>query len=170
MFQSNISNVAYFQKYIFLENWTHAVHGKCGKVQVWLVKVFTCNQVFHNKLLFKALWAFLYIFLFSWSTFRFYSMYLIMSKNVLKIFQTKKMKNSEIVYLKWRIESNCSWKRVLHFNKRAPLFDKRALGLSRRVAEGWILSNRKFWLTLLIQIKKKFFFSKCTLSLNALSF
>ena len=31
-----------------------------------------------------------------------------------------------------RIESICSWKKALHFNKKASLFNKRSLGQSRR--------------------------------------
>ena len=45
---------------------------------------------------------------------------------VLKIFQTKIMKNQETVYLKWR--EIVFEKRVFHLYKRAPLFDKAALG------------------------------------------
>ena len=41
-------------------------------------------------------------------------------KYVLKTFQTKIMKNG--------IFKNCSWKRAFRFMKKAPLFDKRALG------------------------------------------
>ena len=67
-----------------------------------------------------------------------------------------------IVYLKWRIESNCSWKRVFCFNKRPALFDKRALRLSRSVGGGRISPNWKMFLTSnqSIQINKKFFFQK----------
>ena len=52
------------------------------------------------------------------------------AKYAIKIFQMKIIKNYEIVYLKWRMESNCSWKSALCFNKRALLFDKETLGLS----------------------------------------
>ena len=31
-------------------------------------------------------------------------------------FRAKNKKNWEIAYLKWRIESNCSWKKALCFN------------------------------------------------------
>ena len=48
---------------------------------------------------------------------------------MLKIFQTKIMKNEEILYLKWKeLIKNCSGKRAFHFNKVAPFFDKRKLG------------------------------------------
>ena len=45
---------------------------------------------------------------------------------VLKIFQTKIMKNQETVYLKWR--EIVLEKRVFHLYNRGPLFDKTALG------------------------------------------
>ena len=44
----------------------------------------------------------------------------------------------------------------------APLFDKRALGLSRRAGGGQIPPNSKLFLTLLIQIKKTFSSKKGT--------
>ena len=37
-------------------------------------------------------------------------------------------KLKKLFNLKGRIESNCSWKRAIHLNKRAYLFHKRALG------------------------------------------
>ena len=47
------------------------------------------------------------------------------------------------------------WIKGLIFNKRAPLFDKRALGKSRRAGGGRILPNWKMFLTHLVQIEKK---------------
>ena len=45
-----------------------------------------------------------------------------------------------------RIESNYSWKRDLGFNKREPIFDKRALGQSRRTSRCWFkLTKTKFF-------------------------
>ena len=41
-----------------------------------------------------------------------------------------------------RIGSDCSPKGALHFNKRAPLFDKEALGQSRRTGRGWNLKMK----------------------------
>ena len=63
--------------------------------------------------------------------------------------------------VKWRIQSNLVQfnQRALCFNKREPLFDRRELGLSRRAGGGRILPNWKLFWRLLIQIKKKFFFS-----------
>ena len=116
------------------------------------------NQVFYNKFLLSALCAYLFNFLFSRSAFRFYSIYLIMCKiYVIKVFQYEKLRNS----LKWRIETNCSWKRALCFNKRALLFDKEALGLSRRAGGGRILPNRKLFLHFGSN-QEKVFFSKRT--------
>ena len=54
--------------------------------------------------------------------------------------------------------SHCSLKRPLRFSKRAPLFHKRALGLSRRVSGGRIRPQRKLFLVLFVQIKFVFFF------------
>ena len=51
-------------------------------------------------------------------------------KYVLKIFQTKIMKNE--------IFKNCSWKRAFRFMKRATLFDKRALGSAEGAGRGRI--------------------------------
>ena len=77
---------------------------------------------------------------------------------MLKIFQTKIMKNEEIVYLKWKeINQICSWNRAFRLNKRARLFNKRALGQAKRAGGGRITPNELF-LTLLIQIKKKIIF------------
>ena len=74
---------------------------------------------------------------------------------MLKIFQTKIMKNEEIVYLKWKeINHICFWKRAFRLNKMARLFNKRALGQARRAGGGRITPNELF-LTLLIHIKKK---------------
>ena len=74
---------------------------------------------------------------------------------MLKIFQTKIMKNEEIVYLKWKeINHICFWKRAFRLNKMACLFNKRALGQARRAGGGRIPLNGLF-LILLIQIKKK---------------
>ena len=74
---------------------------------------------------------------------------------MLKIFQTKIMKNEEIVYLKWKeINHICFWKRAFRLNKMARLFNKRALGQARRAGGGQIPLNGLF-LILLIQIKKK---------------
>ena len=74
---------------------------------------------------------------------------------MLKIFQTKIMKNEEIVYLKWKeINHICFWKRAFRLNKMARLFNKRALGQARRAGGGQITPNELF-LTLLIHIKKK---------------
>ena len=79
---------------------------------------------------------------------------------MLKIFQIKIMKNEEIVYLKWKeINQICSWKSAFCLNKRACLFNKRALGQARRAGGGRIPPNELF-LTLLIQIKKKIFFQE----------
>ena len=45
---------------------------------------------------------------------------------------SKKKKNEKLrICLKLRIESNCFMERALRFNKRAPLFDKKELGLSK---------------------------------------
>ena len=103
------------------------------------LQVLICNPEFHNKsnfiqrsdfIAYTSIWA----------------------KYVIKYSKWKK--KNWIVYFKWRIESNCSWKRAFHLNKRAPLFDKATLGLSWQV-----IGDRIPWLedvlTLLIQIKKK---------------
>ena len=89
-----------------------------------------------------------------------FNIYLIMCKEyMIKIFKTKNIKNQEIFYLKWRTEWNCSWKRALHFNKRAPFFDKKPLGLSGQVEvkSAKVVENSKLFLTLLVQTKKKNF-------------
>ena len=116
------------------------------------------NQVFYNKLLLNALCVFLFIFLFSRSTFRFYSLYLIMCEICNKKYFKRKIWKIKILFTKNEMNKSCSWKMVLHFNKRAPFFNKRTLGLSRRVRAGRIPSNCKLFFTLLIQIKD--FFSK----------
>ena len=75
----------YQHKHIFLENWTNGVHGKREKVELGFVKVLIRNQLFHNNFVPKALSEFPFNFLFSWSTFRFYSIYLmceICNKNI----------------------------------------------------------------------------------------
>ena len=81
--------------------------------------------------------TFLVNFLISWFVLTFYSTYFIMYhtsssrcvKYVLKIFQTKIMKNEETANLKWKeLNQNYSWKKAFPFNKRATLLDKRAPG------------------------------------------
>ena len=46
-----------------------------------------------------------------------------------KNISNEKYENLRNFYAKRRIESNCSWKRALRFNKRAPLSGKSALEL-----------------------------------------
>ena len=60
-----------------------------------------------------------------------------------------------------RIGSNCSPERTLCFNKRVPLFDKRALGQSRMTRRDWIPPNQKLFLISFIYILH-FFFHKGT--------
>ena len=50
------------------------------KWKFWFVKVLTRSQVFHKKFLLDAFSAYLFNFLFSRSTFRFYSLYAIISR------------------------------------------------------------------------------------------
>ena len=64
------------------------------------------------------------------------------AKYVIKAFQRKKMKNNEVVYLKWRIESNCFLKKgsLLQW-KSIFVWSKRHLRLSRRARGDWIPPN-----------------------------
>ena len=126
-----------------------------------LWKFSICNQVFHNKLLLNALCAFLSNFLFSWSMSTYYSIYLIMCKICDKNISYKKYKNWEIFYLKWGIESSCSWKRaLLCFHKRAPLTKRHLDYPEGQVKVKSCLPKWKLFLKVFISIKKKFFFQK----------
>ena len=144
----------------------------------WFTYLLPLKNIFYFRPSFD-LWKFaqynkpftiLYTFLFnllSWSMLTFYSIHFIMYIhpqvglwNVLKIFQMIMMKNEEF-FLKWKdYYQNCSWKRSFCFNKRAPLFNKRALGQARRTNRGRILPNQELLVTFLIQIKKTSFSGK----------
>ena len=122
---------------IFLENWTRAI---LGKDQVWFVEVLIHNQVFHNKLL-NDLCAFLLNVLFLQSAFRFYSLYHVMIEVCCQNVSSKKYEQLNFLF---------------KINKRTPLFDKRALRLSRVTVGDWIPPKWQLFLTILNQTKKKF--------------
>ena len=90
---------------------------------------FDLQQSISYKLFLNTLHAFLFNFLFSQSTFKFYSIYTLLSRVTKQINQTKNIKKIENFFIKnERIESSSSQKRALDFDRTAPSFDKRALG------------------------------------------
>ena len=75
------------------------------------VEVFICNQILHSKLCL--------CFHNRRLDFTAYTSSCLIhckpcQKYVIKMFQVKNVKNLETVYLKWRTEWKCSWKRGLH--------------------------------------------------------
>ena len=80
-------------------------------------------------------------------------------KNVIRIFQTKTVQNSEIIYL--RIGSNCSRRRALHFNERALCLTKGHLDNPGQVKVEYLLIESNFWQVSFI-LRKIFFFKKGT--------
>ena len=103
---------------------------KCEKVEVLFLNVLIRNQVFHKKFLLNALCAFLFNFLFSRSTLRFYGIYLIVCEICDK--NNSNEKNEKLINCLFRIVHKNQIFRIFHFNKKAPLFNKSALGLSER--------------------------------------
>ena len=148
------------------------------KWKFWFLKVLLVIKYFitnffsmHYVHFYQCLFIYFYIhinFLFSQSTCRCYSIYCIIphtslnrcAKYVVKLFQWKNMESYKTVYLKWRIESNGSWKHALHFNKRAPLFDKSTLlYLEGQVGVVSLLIQSCFWHFCFI-LRKKIFWKK----------
>ena len=123
---------------MFLENWTYAIHKKCGKKKFWFVKVLICNQVYNKKHL-DTLCAFLFNFLFSGSTIRFIAYISLCAKYVIKASQKKNMKNCLFKMKDWiklflKKGSLLQWKSIF-------VWSKRHLRLSRRARGDWIPPN-----------------------------
>ena len=128
--------------------------------------VLICKQVFHSKP--QRITSISILILVFMINFHFYNIYihyyvsyvvkLIREKCHKNISNKKLCKINKLFTKNERIWSNYSPKSALHFNERASLFDRRALGQSRRIGGGWISPNRKLLLISFIYIKKKIFF------------
>ena len=81
--------------YVFSENWTHVIQKKPEKAEVLIH-----NRLFYNKTILNTLCIFLFNFLFSQSTFRFYSIYLIISV----INQKHEIRGKNVSSKTWKIK------------------------------------------------------------------
>ena len=131
MLQSNISNIALLTYIFFLktELMQSTENVKTWKFDLWkfwfVIKYLITNVFSPHCMHFYLIHCF--------HNQRFHSIYLIMRRICDNNFSNEK---DEI--LRNCLYINCSWKTAICFNERAPLFGKRAIGLSRRVGEGRI--------------------------------
>ena len=130
MLQSNISNIALLTYIFFLktELMQSTENVKTWKFDLWkfwfVIKYLITNVFLPHCMRF---------YLICFHNQRFHSIYLILRRIC-----DNNISNEKDEILRNCLYINCSWKTAICFNERAPLFGKRAIGLSRRVGEGRI--------------------------------
>ena len=131
MLQSNISNIAlltyiFFLKTELMQSTENVKTWKFDLLKFWFVIKYLIANVFSPHCMHFYL-------IYCFHNQRFHSIYLIMRRIC-----DNNISNEKDEILRNCLYINCSWKTAICFNERAPLFGKRAIGLSRRVGEGRI--------------------------------